>query len=444
LLRIDNQYWTTARYDQLNQLIVTTREDGDKLTKAESLSKTGEVGNLLKAIQLVGSIGRDSYIYEQAKDVIPELGRKMLELAQTKLDKKDADTAIEIAQQIPANTGLQSEIEDFISIAQAQRSAFTGTIPGLESAISQAQQIDSTRPSYEKAQQLIARWQLEIEDVAHLEKARSLSSGGSISDLTAAINEAQVIPPSNPRAQEARQEINHWVAQIQTIEDQPYLDRAEQIAVSEDITSLQAAITEASQIRQGRALYPEAQSKIANWIGKIQRIEDQPYLDQARQLAQSGDLPAAIATAQRITSGRSLFGEARTAIKDWESQIRAKEEWRRAKEVALAGTPSALAEAIRLADRVPNSSLLRNDVNIALDQWSQQLLNIARSQSESDMLKAIEIAKLIPKDTAAYSEARQQIRAWREILNPQPTPTPTLTPTPIPQLLQPSTTINQQ
>jgi len=437
LLRVNNKYWTGAKYDELNQLIVSTREDGDKLTKAESLSKDGGVDNLLKAIQLAGLIGQNSYIYQQAEEAIPGFGRKMLELAQQKLKQQDADSAIAIAQKIPDNAGLQLESEDFISLAEAQRSALTGTIPGLESAISQAQQIDPTRPSHEKAQQLIARWQLEIEDVAHLEKAQSLSSGGEISDLTAAINEAQSIPVSNPRAKEAGQEISNWVAQIQTIEDRPYLERADQLAVLEDINSLQAAITEASQIRRGRALYKEARSKIATWTGKIQRIEDQPYLDQARELAQSGDLPAAINTAQQITPGRSLSSEAQAAIDDWRGQIRAKENWRKAREVAVAGTPDALAEAIRLADQVPSSSLLRNDVNVALDQWSQQLLDIARSQGESDITRGIEIAKLIPKGTAAYSEARSQIRTWRAILNP-PLPLPT------PELSQPSPTTGQQ
>jgi hypothetical protein len=422
LLRIDNKYWMNTKYDELNKLIVRSKEDGDKLAKAESLSKTEIVNNLLQAIELAGSIGQDSYLYQQAKDAIPAFGRKMLELAQKKIDQHDADTAISIVQKIPPIAGLQSEAEDFISLAEAQRSAWLGNVPGLESAISQAQQIDSTRPNYDKAQQLIARWQLEIEDVGHLEKARSLSAGGAIPDLTAAIHEAQVIPATNPRAKEARQEIGHWVAQIQTIEDRPYLDRADQLAFSEDPNSLQAAIAEASQIRRGRALYGEAQSKIANWVGKIQRIEDQPYLDQARSLAQSGDLPAAISAAQRIGPGRSLSSEAQAAIDDWRGQIRAKENWKKAREIALAGTPDALAEAIRLADQIPSSSLLRSDVNVALDQWSQQLLAIARAQSESDINRGIETAKLIPRGTAAYSEAREQIRAWRELLKPKPTP----------------------
>lgn len=434
LLRIDNKYWASTKYDELNHLIVRNKEDGEKLAKAESLSKSGVVDNLLQAIQLAGSIGQDSYIYQQAKEAIPAYGRKMLELAQNKLDNKDADTAISIVQKIPPSAGLQLESEDFISLAEAQRSAWTGNIPGLESAISQAQQIDSSRPTYEKAQQLIARWQLEIEDVGHLEKAQSLSSGGAISDLTAAINEAQAIPPTNPRAREARQDINQWVAQIQTIEDRPYLDRAEQLALPEDINSLQAAIAEAEQIRRGRALYREAQNKIAIWVGKIQRIQDEPYLEQARELAQSGDLPNAISVAQRITPGRSLSDEAQAAIRDWQGQIRARENWKRAREIALGGTPDALADAIRLADQVPSSSLLRNDVNVAIDQWSQQLLVMARSQGESDIVKAIETAKLIPKGTAAYSEARTQIRAWQELLKPKPEP----------QLLEPPAIEQQQ
>ncbi|MFM6054451.1 MAG: chromosome segregation ATPase, partial [Sphaerospermopsis kisseleviana] len=225
-------------------------------------------------------------------------------------------------------------IDDFIVLGEAQRSAWIGTVAGLESAISQAQQIDASREVYIKAQELIARWQLEIEDVTRLEKARTLASQGTINDLTAAISEAQMIPNSNPRASEARQEMNRWQSQVETIEDRPYLDRAEQIALLEDITSLQTAIAEASQIRSGRALYPESRQKIRNWTAKIQRIQDQPYLDQARSIAESGDLTTAIREAQKIaSSGRALASEAQTAVETWQEQIRARENWKKAREV---------------------------------------------------------------------------------------------------------------
>ncbi|RCJ17633.1 chromosome segregation ATPase [Nostoc sp. ATCC 43529] len=419
MLRVDNQYWASTKYDQLNKLIATAREDGDKLGKAEILARSQVVDNLLEAIKLAESIGQESYLYQKAQEAVPAFGRKMLELAQAKLDKQDADEALDIARQIPESAKLQAETDDFIAIADAKRSAWLGNISGLEAAIAQAQQIDPSRPVYEEAQQLIARWQLEIEDVAHLEKARVLASQGTVNNLTAAIAQVQLIPASNPRGTEAREEMSRWRAQVETIEDQPYLERAEQIAIFDDINSLQAAIDQASQIRRGRALYSEARRKIRTWAAKIQRIEDQPYLDQARELALSGNLPAAISAAGQIaSSGRALAGEAQAAIDDWQRQISTRETWRKAQETAVAGTPEALAEAIRLADRVSNNSILRMDANLAIDQWSQQLLDIARTQGQSDIPRGIQIAKSIPRGSAAYNAAQDQIRTWQEFLNP--------------------------
>ncbi len=429
LVRVDNKYWQTAKYDQLNRLIVSAREDGEKLAKANGLAEDSGVDNLLKAIKVAESIGQNSYVYQKAQTTVSVFGRKMLALAQKKLDSRDADEALEIVGKIPASTGLKLEIEDFTAIADAQRNAWIGTVSGLETAIAQAQQIDPSRSVYDKAQKLIARWQLEIEDVANLDKARTLANQGTVSDLNAAIAQARLIPVNNPRGSEARQDIGQWRAQVETIEDKPYLERAEQIGFIEDVNSLQAAIAEASLIRNGRALYPEARRKIRTWTAKIQRIEDQPYLDQARQIASTGDLASAIKAAEQIaSSGRALSGEAQASIDDWQGQIRARQNWRQAREVALAGTPEALSEAIQLADRVPSRSLLRNDVNPAIDQWSQQLLDIARSQSQSDITQGIETAKLIPQGSAAYSAAREQIRNWRELLKPQPEPEPEQSP----------------
>ncbi len=429
LLSVDNKYWQNTKYEELTAKITKAKEDGDKLAKAESLADGGNVDSILKAINLAESIGKDSYVYQKAQQMIPTLGRKMLDLAQARLDRKDADGAISIAQEIPASTGLEPETQDFITLTDAQRNAWVGSVAGLQTAISQAQQIDSTRPVYAKAQQLIARWQLEIEDVAHLEKAQSLASTGTINDLAAAVNEAQLVPPSNPRGHEARKQIGQWVGQIETIQDQPYLDRAEELALSGDTTSLQAAITEASQIKRGRFLYHKAQQRIGKWAGDIQGIQDRPILNQAEDQATTGDLSTAINTAKQIQSGRSLSGEAQKDISNWQEEIDAKQNWKNAREVAVQGTPDALARAIRLAKRVPENNVLRNDANPAIDQWSMQLLDIARSQGQSDISKALVTAQLIPRGTAAYTLAQEQIKSWQQFLNPpQPVQTPEFQP----------------
>jgi hypothetical protein len=423
LLRLDNRFWASTKYEELNNLIIGAREDGEKLATAESLAKSKNVDQILKGIKLAQSIGKSSYVYQKAQEAIPEFGLNILELAENKLERRDADEAIYIAQKIPPIPEIESETTDFISLAEAQRNAWTGTISGLEAAIISAQQIDSNRPIYEKAQKLIAGWQLEIEDVTRLERARTLASQGSIGDLSAAIAEARLIPQNNPRAKEARKEINDWANQVQVIEDRPFLERAEELALFGDDASLKAAIAEASRIGRGRSLYREAQKKIAAWSGKVQRIEDQPYLDQARTLARSGDLTAAINTAKQIRSGRVLSQQAQRDINEWQAEVTARDNWRRAREVALSGTPNALSQAIRLARRVPRDTALRSDARIAMDQWSQQLFDIARTQGQSDIIRAIETAKLVPKGTQAYNAAQDQIRTWRDFLNP-PEPEP--------------------
>jgi hypothetical protein len=440
LLRVNNDFWSSVKYDQLNNLITSAREDGDKIAEAERLANTKVVKNLLQAIKLSESIKPESYLYQTAQELIPQIGRKMLDLARASLDRQDANTALDIARQIPEKARLHTEVEDFIALTDARRSAWIGTVSGLETAIFQAQQIDASRANYREAQELIARWQLEIEDVGRLEKARTLASQGSIEYLRAAITEVQFISANNnPRASEARQEINRWRRQIETIEDRPILDRAQQLAWLNDINSLQAAILEASRISRGRALHSEAQKKISEWTGTVQRIQDQPILDQARMLARNGDLNAAINTAQPIaSSGRSLSNTARQAVEDWQNQIRARENWARAKQVAVTGTPEALSQAIGIAERIPRNSTLRMDVNIAINQWSQQLFDIARSQSDFNLLRAIETAKLIPRSSSVYSRAQQQIQNWQSFLNP---PEPPQTETVVPIIEQPSAPI---
>ena len=431
LLRVNNKYWSSTKYDQLNNIIVTAREDGDKLYKAENLANNRNLDSLLKAIKLAETIKPDSYLYQKAQELISGFARKMLKLAQAKMKERNADQALEIARQIPPIPELQAEVDDFMVLGEAQRSAFIGTTAGLETAISQAQQIDASRDIYNEAQQLIARWQLEIQDVSRLEKARNLASQGTVNDLTAAISEVQLIPGNNPRATEARQEIGRWRGQVESIEDRPYLDRAEQIAINEDVISLQTAIAELNQIRSGRALYPEAKKKIRLWTAKIERIQDQPYLDQARALADSGNLTTAISEAQKIaSSGRALSSEAQSSIDTWQDQIRAKESWQKAKQVAVTGTPEALVQAIQLANRVSSRNTLRLDVNIAIDQWSQQLLQMARSQSEVDVAKAIDTANLIPSGSSAYTDAQEQIRTWQQFMIPKSAPSPSVESTP--------------
>jgi ribosomal 50S subunit-associated protein YjgA (DUF615 family)/soluble cytochrome b562 len=424
LTYVDNKYWATTKYEQLTKLIRLTREASAQLDKARDLSKSNLVDDLLAAIKEAQKISRQSYAYKQAQDLIAECANKLVKLAENRLEQLNWQGAIDIANKLPPILKLPQMKSDLINLAQAMSSAESGTSADLEKAIASAQKLRSDRPLYKRAQQLIGRWQRETEDVARLERARMFASSGLTTDLKTAITEAEQIPSGNPRYQEARADIGRWTRQVETIEDQPYLDRANQIAAFGGLASLQEAVQEASRIAPGRALYKQAQEKIAQWTETMQRQQDQPYLDQARTLANGGDLSAAIAAAQQIKSGRALYREAQSEISGWQADLEGQQRLQEAYNAATPGTPEALSSAIRLARQVPSISKSKADARDMVSRWSSQLLTMAQDRSAYNIGEAIAIAKMIPSGTDAYEEAQTQIQSWQSALEPPPLVTP--------------------
>lgn len=466
LLSVGNHYWETTKYKELNVRIAATRQDGTKLAKARSLTEQGGLANLQAALKLVDEVKSESYLYEEAKRVVTEIGQAMLSLADHFLEQHDYNQAVAVVKQIPDKAGLQDQIRDFNTLAEARAQSWGGTTDDITSAIMQAQKIERNRPLYGEAQQLISNWQLEIQDVKHLGLARQLAAGGTIGDLTAAIAEARQIPFGNPRANEAQQAIDDWTAQIQTVEDQPYLDQAEQMARIGNVASLEAAINYANRIQPGRALsskanqriqdwtaeiqriqdqpilnqarqlaaqgnwdeairvadqigsgrslYSDAQNDISQWRSKLEQTQDQPYLAQARQLAAQGDYAGAIATAQQIGSNRSLYRDAQSDIQDWQSQSQGQTRLQQAYNAANLGTPAMLRSAIQIAEQVPEDNPSRAEADRMINRWSWDILDIARSRADFNITEAISIAQNVPSGTDAYDDAQKQIQAWRQ------------------------------
>jgi hypothetical protein len=420
LLSVGNAYWETTKYNELTKLIAIAREDGNKLVKANRLAEYNTLNDLLEAIKLAESIRPESHIYQKARSAISKFGRKMLDLAEASLDRRDYQGAVNIARKIPDSAGLKEEARDFLNLAQAHSYAWKGTVSDIEQAIAQAQRIKPGRPLHRKAEQLIARWKVEIGDVTRLAQARDLATPGTVEALSAAIAEASTIAQGNPRWEEAQREVSRWTKQIQTIEDQPVLDQATALASAGDIISLQAAIEEARQVGKNRALYSEAQKKIQDWTDQVQRIQDQPYLDQARDLAEGGDLMSAIAVAQKISPGRALYEEAQADLRGWRNQVEGQQRLNEAYRLANnSGSADNLVKAIAVAQKVPTSSGSRAEADVVIRQWSDQILDSARAQAAYDLPGAIATAQKVPPRTEAYAEAQLQIQTWKGQLTQQ-------------------------
>lgn len=414
LLDVDNEYWATEKYGELTQSISRAREDSRKLSKALESAKAGTLKGFSSALDQLEEIAEESVFYTEAREEREKIANEMLLTGERLLANRKLAEARAMVGAIPRDTGLREEIADFQIFAAAYQQAWTSSIGGLEAAINQMRRLGNNRPSYSRAQRLIAQWQQEIREIALLTQARERASRGSTADLTAAIAIANQVSRNSPQWKATETQISEWRSRVETVQDRPILERADQLAVGGTPDNLRAAIQEARKISAQRTLGEEAAERVATWRDRIQRIEDQPMLDQARLSASAGDLTSAIAIASRIGSDRALYDTARSDIERWQAQETGRQRLSEATRVAARGTADAIAQAITIAQQVPTQSNRKFSANRQIDRWSWNLLSEAeRLASLLNFQRAVSLAAQIPAQAEAHEAAQLRIRTWQ-------------------------------
>ena len=413
-----NEYWATTKYEESINNINVAQEETDSISKAQTQVSSGNIDDLILAIDKADDIKENSYAYEQAQKVISQAKGKLVTNVEQLIEEQEWRELLKVSSRIPRSLELQDRNKDWKILANAGSSAKLDTVFGIEEAIEEIEKIEKDSEYNKLAKSLKKRWQLEIDDVGHLSKARDLARVGTIANLNEAIAEAGEIPSSNPRYSDARQEIARWRGQIQTIEDRPVLNRARELSYGNNISAWRRAIAEANLITRNSPLYGEAQGYVRSWRTNIQRVEDRPILDEAQSFANIENYAAAIESARRIGSGRALSSEAQNKIALWQAEIDGQRYFRQASELASQGTPESLAQAIATARQVSTSSSIRSQAVRDVNEWSAQILAIARQASESSLERAISIANQVPSGTTSYTPAQKDIKIWRIRLNP--------------------------
>ncbi len=410
--KLGNDYWTNVKYRDLSAKVDQAEKDSTQLDQARQLVKSNSLKDLLAAITMAKKIGNQSYAFKEAQGLVAQSGMQMLELAKVQLYQNNWKAVQEIIKQIPASPALQAEIQDVKAIADAQAAANNNTIGDLEIAVSLVQSVKSQSTVYGRAQGLLKVWQLETQGLAYLQRAKNMAAVGKVVDLEAAIKEASQIPANNPRAAEAATAIASWRKQIQIVQDKPYLDTADQLASAGNIQSLQQAVAQLRPLTSDRALYMDAQQKIGRWTAQIQKMQDAPILENAELQARNGNIPLAISTANQIAQGRALYKQAQARINEWNGNTQARQRLSDAQELANQGTPEALLGAIEALKEIPASSSAYQSAQVAVNNWSGELLRQAQDAANYDLGRAISIARVIPANSTAYPSAQQAIKQW--------------------------------
>lgn len=431
LLNLNNEYWATVKYNEAIAKITVAREDSSKLDNAFNLFARSGLDNWFKVIEEARKIPASSYAYQEAQKLIGKTEDKLREYAERLIERKQWQALRGLANESPKDLKIKADVTDWSLLSEAALDAETGTVDGLEAGILGLEQIDASRPLHQTALAMKERWQLQVQDLKILSEARDLAQAGTIEQYSAAITKAGEVPRNNPLWSQAQQEIGSWNRQIQVIEDRPILERAQEIALPGDINSLSSAIIQAQAIGKNRALYRDAQREIGDWQARIERMQDQPILDQAQALANLKDYSTAIETANQIPPGRALSSEVSQNIRRWRRELRARQSLQQANQLAATGSAEGLTRAIALVTNISTQTDAGVQRTELLERWSYQLLSLATAQANNGRyLEAIRLAESVSRESTAYSSARSQMQGWRNILQP-PAPPPIVESTPL-------------
>jgi len=377
LAQLENPYWQ-QRANQLTSQILSEKQARTQLVEARNLAKRQNSEALGEAIALAQQIDPSSHAWAEAKTELTQWSQALLKTGIQQWQQGNLEGAIALVQQTPPDPTLSPDASDLVQFSHAQRLAGWSEaqwqpsfkqIWGLMQALSTVNQIEPDSQLYRQSQTEREAWQSQLDDLIQLQFANLSASLGQRFSLESAIRQAELIGADRPRRVQAQTLVAHWRQEIERVEDRPYLRRARELAEPGTIPALKAAIAQASVIQLNRALRGEAQAAIATWNSRIETIEDQPFLDEARALASQGKRREAIASAEKIRSGRALYEEAQTAIRNWRTEIEIAEDRPILNEAYKLAEQGSLSAAIDVASQIGRGRALYSEARSAIAQW---------------------------------------------------------------------------
>ncbi|WP_293157691.1 MULTISPECIES: hypothetical protein [unclassified Microcoleus] len=381
LFKLENIFWSQKRYNELIQQISLERNGWQRLQEARNLAQEGTPQKFAEAIVLARKIDPQLFARGKAEKEIEGWSRTLLAMATKRLKGKDLPGAIEAASVVPQDSPLFAEAQDLMQLGRAQAVMWNQSVSTplaqhiftLLEGQGAASQIAPGRPLYKQAQVQVESLQVQFQDLLRLQVASSIASFGQIGALQMAIEQAQTIGPRQPRRVHAQTLVATWRREIQRIEDQAFLNLAKQLTAAGTVEGLKGGIAQVLLISQNRPRRVEAQTLLAQWTKRIEVIQDQPFLDEAIALAKQGKLSAAIDKASEIKSGRTLYAKAQDNVYQWVSELQVAQDrpiLDRAAELASQGSLSA---AINMASQVGYGRALHSEAAGAIGRWSAEL-----------------------------------------------------------------------
>ncbi len=390
LATIADSSWQ-KRLTEIRHQFDAEKAAGVVFKQAQQFARSNKPEDLGRAIALTDPINRKTFVWQMALKNVEQWRNQVFDLAIVQLlQKKNSALANTLITSIPSNIALTPEQSQFVQLAQAYAVLDQGVLDLRVPLFQQmgrlmfANQLLAQIPSDSRfgkdAASLRPKLDQRSDDMVQLETARATANFGTLPMIQSAIAQAQQIGPKRPSRIMAQTFVAQWRKSVERLEDAPLIEQGEKLAKVGTIEKLNAAAILMQTIGKERALYGEAQRQKNGWIAQAQIIEDQPILRLAKSQAASGQLSQAIQTARKIGSSRALYGNAQRSIGDWGDQLQAIVDRATMERAAALAAQGNLSQAIDTASAVNSSSVYR-EAQSSISQWSSERAAIRRSRA---------------------------------------------------------------
>jgi hypothetical protein len=380
LMQLGSSYWQ-GQADKIVKEMSVEQEAFYKIASAQAIADYGSPDDFAKAIQTVSKIDPKRLARKRMGEKIDEWSEKLVAIAKSAQSNGDYAQMVNAAQKVPPTAKVANVAASYLQLGRAGTAAKDETLWSAIQAHALSAQIDANTPVYDLSKTQRQKWEGQIQSWGQLAIAKWFAGVDQVSGYSLATEQAAMITPDQPRRVEAQTLIASWTKQIGSLQDRQFMARAQQMAVENTIVSLQTAMTEAGKVLSGQPLRDAAQTLVAQWEGAIQRIEDQPILDQAIALAKKGDLTAAIQTADKIGSNRALRQDAQARVGEWIAQTQAAEDRPILNDADALASEGRLSEAIARASDIGSNRAVYGEAQSRISDWAERRRQI-RAQNE--------------------------------------------------------------
>lgn len=290
-------------------------QPADQIFCAEQLASKQESDDLRRAMLLAHQVPANHPLRRESDRLIQVWSTEILRRGEQEFQAGNLQEAVDLAMQIPSNLSTSA-------MAREQIQQWEAIWSQGEELYRQAEAHIDNQDWFQVLAVGRQLWQLENDFWATTRYQQLMRS------LQTAREESKDKKFSRSNFNRQPNTVDEFIAQWeqqQDREDAVRLQQAQQLAQAGDVEDLRMAVAAAQQVLYGTARYEQAQTAIAQWRQQIETIEDRPYLDRAQQLASEGNLQAAINEASNIGWGRALYGDARDRMADWRDRIYAQQ-----------------------------------------------------------------------------------------------------------------------